>query len=1186
MQRQEIPEEEEPLQGKMSETVQRQEVPEEEEPLQGKMIGTIQRQEIPEEEEPMQGKFESKPEISCPSCFAAPIVQRQELEEEEKLLQGKMIETVQRQEIPEEEEPLQSKMARTVQRQEIPEEEEPLQGKMIETIQQQEIPEEEEPLQGKMIQTTQRQEIPEEEEPLQTKRENNTGMPDNLKTGVESLSGINMSDVRVNYNSSKPAEVGALAYTQGTEIHVASGQEKHLPHEAWHVVQQKQGRVQLTTQVKGLGINDDPSLEHEADMMGTKTAQFVPSPDEEMLQGKFGEGVAEKAEKAPNNKGLPDNLKAGIENLSGMSMDGVNVHYNSGKPASDLPRESHMRSYSPAHTERALQGQTVPRMTQRPSTAGAMTTDSDGEPLVQCRMQALVDRSPRLTQQQGTLKRAHAAPRMMVPRQCLQDLGSTARGSIVQREPEATPVEPSDRFIYHITTLENFHSIVAQRGLMPLNWIIEGTHGQESDLGATARGLDAVRGESAHESPEAHARLVQQAREAWKQNRGKPLEADAARLFADIKLGRKRDFVYGTRQSSTLANYQRHYVLDSHLEPESLVVLRWRQHDEAYYCDLQDTDAIKALEQVDLSRLEVARGRGVGDTNAAAQAYLATLPWQRADDLEGLTKAGLLPSRPVVVANDEGAPPADHGEAEEEDLDVLMARLEAELSAEDAEGNDELARLEAEIALEDAEEDAQIEALEDAIAREDEEEDSLIAELESELGPEVVEAIERQVAEELLADQQETDRVVAMALDAMRQAAPLLLEAEDLEEQLRIATQEADEQISLQEATSERLANPLQMSSPTHGSDVIQCMQEGAGVAMEVLLEDQLGVKDFESVANDLDQRKDLENVTAAQIMELAQRVNKDSNLKIQLAQRLQQGKDAFAAALLGQIALFGQIAPEQKPEQDEPPVTVDFENLIRTAVDQHAPLLGAQIDEAQERARKSGKKLLVIVGEKHDDIYARVMVTVLVGAMQRISIQRLYLETTPETLHKYVEPYHDSEPDPNLSEEGKARAHFFRSLYKLGTTLEGVDVQKETAKREVEQRQGKKPTTEPSRSEWEAKFLEQTVAARNTGMANALATRSESGVLLVGLNHLPGLASDPVIQNAYEIVTVAASLPSEGIDRDKLLFGRTLSHTQDLNSMPDLYVGSSNVAIGGVDPVKAFALAQRMAFELSTATL
>src|SRR6187402_2989205 len=75
------------------------------------------------------------------------------------------------------------------------------------------------------------------------KKENKTGLPDNLKAGIERLSGIDISDVKVHYNSSKPAQLHAHAYAQGKEIHIAPGQEKHLPHEAWHLVQQKQGRV-------------------------------------------------------------------------------------------------------------------------------------------------------------------------------------------------------------------------------------------------------------------------------------------------------------------------------------------------------------------------------------------------------------------------------------------------------------------------------------------------------------------------------------------------------------------------------------------------------------------------------------------------------------------------------------------------------------------------------------------------------------------------------------------------------------------------------------------------------------------------------------------------------------------------------------------------------------------------------
>jgi len=101
---------------------------------------------------------------------------------------------------------------------------------------------------------------------------NRDGLPDRLKAGVEALSGLAMDDVRVHRNSAEPAKLGALAYTRGSDIHLGPGQEQHLPHEAWHVVQQKQGRVRPTLQMKGAGINADPALEHEADAMGGKAA--------------------------------------------------------------------------------------------------------------------------------------------------------------------------------------------------------------------------------------------------------------------------------------------------------------------------------------------------------------------------------------------------------------------------------------------------------------------------------------------------------------------------------------------------------------------------------------------------------------------------------------------------------------------------------------------------------------------------------------------------------------------------------------------------------------------------------------------------------------------------------------------------------------------------------------------------
>lgn len=117
---------------------------------------------------------------------------------------------------------------------------------------------------------------------------NNTGLPDNLKNGIESLSGMSMNNVRVHYNSSQPAQLNALAYAQGTDIHVAPGQEKHLPHEAWHVVQQAQGRVQPTMQMKdGAPVNDDAGLEREADVMGAKAIQYAGMLTETVKEGGY-----------------------------------------------------------------------------------------------------------------------------------------------------------------------------------------------------------------------------------------------------------------------------------------------------------------------------------------------------------------------------------------------------------------------------------------------------------------------------------------------------------------------------------------------------------------------------------------------------------------------------------------------------------------------------------------------------------------------------------------------------------------------------------------------------------------------------------------------------------------------------------------------------------------------------------
>jgi hypothetical protein len=96
------------------------------------------------------------------------------------------------------------------------------------------------------------------------------GLPETLTRSIGAMSGVDLSDVQVHTASPQPARLGAHAYAQGQHIHLAPGQEAHLPHEAWHIVQQRQGRVRPTGQVGGQALNDDPRLEREADAMGQR----------------------------------------------------------------------------------------------------------------------------------------------------------------------------------------------------------------------------------------------------------------------------------------------------------------------------------------------------------------------------------------------------------------------------------------------------------------------------------------------------------------------------------------------------------------------------------------------------------------------------------------------------------------------------------------------------------------------------------------------------------------------------------------------------------------------------------------------------------------------------------------------------------------------------------------------------
>ncbi|MCH5251105.1 MAG: DUF4157 domain-containing protein [Lachnospiraceae bacterium] len=118
-------------------------------------------------------------------------------------------------------------------------------------------------------------------------RENRTGIPTHLKERMEKSTGLPLDDVQVHYNSSLPAKLDALAYTQGNHVEIGPGQERHLPHELGHVIQQKLGLVRANAMhSSGVPLNTDTGLEHQADEIGAGRGNAIIQRKE--MAGKIG----------------------------------------------------------------------------------------------------------------------------------------------------------------------------------------------------------------------------------------------------------------------------------------------------------------------------------------------------------------------------------------------------------------------------------------------------------------------------------------------------------------------------------------------------------------------------------------------------------------------------------------------------------------------------------------------------------------------------------------------------------------------------------------------------------------------------------------------------------------------------------------------------------------------------------
>jgi hypothetical protein len=90
-------------------------------------------------------------------------------------------------------------------------------------------PEEEDLIQGKFATAELQPQL------QQAPRANIAGLSYQLKSGIESLSCLSLDYLPRHHNSSQPARLTALAYAQGSDIHLAPRQVNHQPHAACHM---------------------------------------------------------------------------------------------------------------------------------------------------------------------------------------------------------------------------------------------------------------------------------------------------------------------------------------------------------------------------------------------------------------------------------------------------------------------------------------------------------------------------------------------------------------------------------------------------------------------------------------------------------------------------------------------------------------------------------------------------------------------------------------------------------------------------------------------------------------------------------------------------------------------------------------------------------------------------------------
>jgi len=106
-----------------------------------------------------------------------------------------------------------------------------------------------------------------------------------LRGQMERAFNTDLGGIRLQEDASTD-DLNALAYTRGADITVAPGHyqphsgsgKRLIAHEIVHVLQQRAGRVPSPRPTEGLPVNEDHSLEREADRLGRRATWGLPAP--------------------------------------------------------------------------------------------------------------------------------------------------------------------------------------------------------------------------------------------------------------------------------------------------------------------------------------------------------------------------------------------------------------------------------------------------------------------------------------------------------------------------------------------------------------------------------------------------------------------------------------------------------------------------------------------------------------------------------------------------------------------------------------------------------------------------------------------------------------------------------------------------------------------------------------------